>query len=114
MLGEVSRCAYRLPPRAFHRFPLGAAEGGEKTVIDRALDSFGFSVPLVELVEVSSMCDNSTEGTADSDPSTPVGMVEHGDTADSDNEKSAGSVVLPANATSTSTRHPKHPFIVTR
>ncbi|KAJ7619364.1 hypothetical protein FB45DRAFT_1007031 [Roridomyces roridus] len=44
-------------------FPLGAMDRGPefKSVADRALDSFGFSMPLLEFHEIASQCANSAE-----------------------------------------------------
>ncbi|KAJ7619341.1 hypothetical protein FB45DRAFT_1095422 [Roridomyces roridus] len=42
-------------------FSLGAVDSGPQTVADRALDSFGLSMPLLEFHEIGSQCVNSSE-----------------------------------------------------
>ncbi|KAJ7247760.1 hypothetical protein C8J57DRAFT_1358921 [Mycena rebaudengoi] len=49
-----------IPPVRSWPFPLGAADSRPQSVADRALDSFGISMPLLEFHEVGSRCANST------------------------------------------------------
>ncbi|KAF7344378.1 hypothetical protein MSAN_01918800 [Mycena sanguinolenta] len=49
----------KTPPVRSWPFPLGAADNGPQSIADRALDSFGFSMPLLEFHEFGSKCTKS-------------------------------------------------------
>ncbi|KAF8063485.1 hypothetical protein FPV67DRAFT_246768 [Lyophyllum atratum] len=107
-----------LPVRAWP-FPLGSNDLGEKTLVDKALESFGASVPLVQFHGVQSRCtagggktevqDNSDDEEEEEDleeePETPVKR--------SKRPKNAPSIP-PLEITDGKSVLKYHPYIVTR
>ncbi|KAJ7619340.1 hypothetical protein FB45DRAFT_1095418 [Roridomyces roridus] len=96
-----SDAAYPWAPVRSWPFPLGAADSGPKTIADEALDSFGISMPLLELHAIGSKCPES-----------------YGTQSDDDDDDEEFSDIAPADM-SNIVFYPKHaierhPFVVTR
>lgn len=102
-----------------HSFPLGASNTGPQNVADRALDSFGVSISLLEFHEIQSRCPNG--GSEISKP--PVQDAgneedEEDDTVDTP-EREHNHPYGPLRGVSDIAKHPQHavkraPFVVTR
>ncbi|KAJ7666901.1 hypothetical protein DFH06DRAFT_1185007 [Mycena polygramma] len=107
----------RIPPVRSWPFPLGAADKGPQSVADRALDSFGISMPLLEFHEFPTKCDkqghlkSSTLELDDED----MDDVDEAEKYEETVEGGHGPGVVVSDVA----RHPehavkRHPFIVTR
>jgi hypothetical protein len=75
------------------RFPLGSLDHGERTLVDKAVDLFGFSIPLLEFHEVQSRCpnvssfmENTTYGHIPHDPTTSQTKERDGNDDDDEDE----------------------------
>ncbi|KAJ6537787.1 hypothetical protein B0H19DRAFT_1240499 [Mycena capillaripes] len=114
-----------IPPVRSWPFPLGAADNGQQSVADRALDSFGISMPLLEFHELGSKCASS------SNPETPSveNEITHNQNDDDDDEDGDGEVQRQTVAKAHVATAPlgisdialypehalkRHPFVVTR
>ncbi|KAJ6491584.1 hypothetical protein DFH09DRAFT_1377219 [Mycena vulgaris] len=110
--------AMRIPPVRSWPFPLGASDTGPQTIADKALDSFGISIPLLEFHEVRSKCNSSTPEI--SEKSGQQAEDEENDADEEEDESDGiedrGNDIL---AVSDIAKHPqhavkRHPFVVTR
>ncbi|KAJ7792321.1 hypothetical protein B0H14DRAFT_2931666 [Mycena olivaceomarginata] len=112
-----------IPPVRSWPFPLGAADNGPQSAADRALDSFGISMPLLEFHEFGSKCTNSTDSDISSSEDKMADEKNSEDDEDEDEEvnrvedkdDTAGGPL----GVSDIAKYPehalkRHPFIVTR
>ncbi|KAF7344392.1 hypothetical protein MSAN_01920400 [Mycena sanguinolenta] len=100
------------PPVRSWPFPLGAADSGPQSKADRALDSFGFSMPLLEFHEFGSKCTKSPIlETPSADEDAFSDGADDGYKEQNQTEKDTAGV-------SGTSKYPEHalthPFIVTR
>ncbi|KAJ7021462.1 hypothetical protein C8F04DRAFT_1140897 [Mycena alexandri] len=111
----------RIPPVRAWPFPLGTFNTASPTMVDKALDSFGISIPLMEFHEIASKCGGSKVFKPKFDDDEAKGA----DEGDEDDEDDFNPVTADdeANwrfsAVSDIARNPlhavnRHPFIVTR
>ena len=104
------------------KFPLGFLDHGERTLVDKAVDLFGFSIPLLEFHEVQeqvserlSFMENTTYGHIPHDPTTSQTKERDGnddDDEDEDDDKSFSQVSIPQ--PSSTPVYKRHPYVVTR
>ncbi|KAJ6632547.1 hypothetical protein B0H10DRAFT_1977759 [Mycena sp. CBHHK59/15] len=102
----------KIPPVRSWPFPLGASDKGPPSLADRALDSFGISIPLLEFHETQSKCPAShNAGEPSQRPdSDSIASDEQDDDEDDD-------AILPG--ISNIAKYPehalkRHPFLLTR
>ncbi|KAJ7119542.1 hypothetical protein C8R44DRAFT_177044 [Mycena epipterygia] len=107
----------KIPPVRSWPFPLGTSSNAPRHVGDRALDSFGISIPLLEFYEIHSKCANGSDSEIPKLSSQQVedegNDAEEGD----ENEAVGNSVEVPG--VSDIAKFPqhavkRHPFVVTR
>lgn len=111
------------------RFPLGASDDGPQSVADRALDSFGISVPLLEFHAFRSKCADAQDSeTASQEEISEKEDGEDEDDGEDSEEPPTFKVVVNTGGSSSSSQHPdvsdiakhpehavkRHPFVVTR
>ncbi|KAJ7315037.1 hypothetical protein DFH08DRAFT_425650 [Mycena albidolilacea] len=112
-----------IPPFRSWPFPLGAPDNGPQSAADRALDSFGISMPLLEFHEFGSKCTNSTDSDTSSSEDKPGDDQNNENNEDEDEEENhieekddtAGGPL----GVSDIAKYPehalkRHPFVVTR
>ncbi|KAJ6588607.1 hypothetical protein B0H19DRAFT_212203 [Mycena capillaripes] len=111
----------KLPPVRSWPFPLGTPNEGPESLADRALDSFGISIPLLEFHELRSKCVN-TSNTSNSETSPSetevVNKDDDGEDAEDQEEDNNVPEVIPSGVSDIE-RYPehalkRHPFVVTR
>jgi hypothetical protein len=104
--------------------PLGSPEHGNRTLADEALESFGFSIPLIQFREIQSRCSNST---GEKDSGGGDGKVEQtteadnddGDNDDSEEQDQTLNLDVQVNGSESdkgymTPAHKHHPHVVTR
>ncbi|KAF8147742.1 hypothetical protein K438DRAFT_1867249 [Mycena galopus ATCC 62051] len=105
-----------IPPVRSWPFPLGTSYTGPPSVVDRAVDSFGISMPLLEFHEYQSKC---AKKKGDSDKQLPDDNDADDETDDLTEYNDDGMGGRWASGVSDITRNPdhavmRHPFILTR
>ncbi|KAJ7471940.1 hypothetical protein FB451DRAFT_1251471 [Mycena latifolia] len=111
----------RVPPVRSWPFPLGTSNNGPQNVADRALDSFGLSMPLLEFHEIRSKCTNDSESTISRDSGQHVEDKDKDadDDDDYDEPEEIDGRGHDISVVSDMTKYPqhavkRHPFVVTR
>ncbi|KAJ7619338.1 hypothetical protein FB45DRAFT_1033201 [Roridomyces roridus] len=112
----------RVPPVRPWPFPLGAENDTQISLADRAIDSFGISIPLLEFHEIGSRCGDPAASSVEAATVTVKEMNEDDDEDDEEEQ-----IPVPAKAPvasapagiSNTVRYPehafkRHPFVVAR
>ncbi|KAJ7471932.1 hypothetical protein FB451DRAFT_1134760 [Mycena latifolia] len=107
----------KVPPVRAWPFPLGTPNGSTQNVADRALDSFGISIPLLEFHEIRSKCANDSGPDVSQDSDQHVEDKIHG--ADEREEEKESDEVKSSDDSPNIEKNPQqavklHPFVVTR
>jgi hypothetical protein len=108
-------------------FPLGSPEHGKRTLADEALESFGFSIPLIQFREIQSRCSNSTgekdsgggEGKVEQAAEAKVRDNDDGDNDDSEQQDQTLNLDVQVKGSESdkgymTPAHKHHPHVVTR
>ncbi|KAJ7119545.1 hypothetical protein C8R44DRAFT_921775 [Mycena epipterygia] len=106
-----------IPPVRSWPFPLGTSSENPKVMADRALDSFGISIPLLEFHEIHSKCTNNSDSEIPKLSSQQI-EDEENDAEEGDEDEAVGNGVE-VKGVSDIVKHPqhavkRHPFVVTR
>ncbi|KAJ7471928.1 hypothetical protein FB451DRAFT_311308 [Mycena latifolia] len=115
----------KVPPVRAWPFPLGTSDETTQNVVDRALDSFGISIPLLEFHEIRSKCANDSNSDISPDPveEKEDDVDEDGADGDEDEAEDESDEVKDNDADSPGIsnieKNPdhavkRHPFVVTR
>ncbi|KAJ7119609.1 hypothetical protein C8R44DRAFT_788507 [Mycena epipterygia] len=107
----------RVPPVRSWPFPLGASSSGLPNVIDRALDSFGISIPLLEFHEIRSKCANGSDSKISQLSNQKVNDEDYDDEEDPEDEADGNDDdTWGVSNIAKNPQHAvkRHPFVVTR
>jgi hypothetical protein len=106
------------------RFPLGSLGQSKKTLVDKALESFGVTTPLLRFYDVHSRCDNSDDSGNDSNEPADEDSESFSDSDDEDQEtgsepnnlleSSVPDVLLVLQKTNGKPVLNSHPYIITQ
>lgn len=120
-LGHLALCDVFFSCRSF---PLGSPQRGNRTLVDKALESFGVSIPLIEFREIQSRCSDSSGGVDSNDrhsnsEGTTETKVLGGDGDDNDEEESESTNINTQGKGSQRDKivtplHKVHPHVITR
>ncbi|KAJ6588605.1 hypothetical protein B0H19DRAFT_1100250 [Mycena capillaripes] len=110
----------QIPPVRSWPFPLGTPNDGPQSLADKALDSFGISMPLLEFHEFRSKCANVSNSETSPIPSETVVINKDDEDEDAEDHADDNNVaeVIPLGVSDIK-RYPehvvkRHPFVVTR